>query len=89
MLHAFQRRGKERDTLPRVGFAVAKKIRSSVERNRMKRLLREVFRLSEISLRPGYDIIVTARWQDPEPDQQTLGKELLYLLRKMELIEET
>ena len=55
----------------------------------MKRLLREVFRLSELKLLPGNDIIVTARWQDPEPDQKTLRKELLYLLRKMELTKET
>ena len=88
VLHAYQRRGKDRDTLPRVGFAVAKKVRSSVERNRMKRVLRETFRLSEVDLHSGYDIILTARWQDPEPDQKTLHKELLYLLRKMELIAE-
>jgi ribonuclease P protein component len=88
VLHAFKRREKEQDALPRVGFAVAKKTRSSVERNRMKRLLREVFRLSEPKLLPGNDIIVTARWQDLEPDQKTLRKELLYLLRKMELTKE-
>ena len=88
VLHAFQRKSNEKDTLPRVGFAVAKKIRSSVERNRMKRLLREVFRLSGINLRPGYDIIVTARWQDSEPDQHALSQELYYLLRKMGLTEE-
>lgn len=54
----------------------------------MKRVLRETFRLSEADLHSGYDIILTARWQDPEPDQKTLHKELLYLLRKMELIAE-
>ncbi|MDD2427470.1 MAG: ribonuclease P protein component [Eubacteriales bacterium] len=88
VLHAFQRKATERDSVSRVGFTVAKKIRSSVDRNRMKRLLRETFRLSAINLRSGYDIIVTARWQDSEPDQEALRKELLYLLRKLELIEE-
>jgi ribonuclease P protein component len=44
----------------RIGLTVTKKVGISVQRNRIKRLIREVFRsLSEIA--PGNDLVIIAR----------------------------
>lgn len=47
----------------RVGFAVSKKIGPAVRRNRVKRVLREFFRLHQALLPPGMDIVVVPRRQ--------------------------
>lgn len=44
---------------PRLGIAATKKLGSAVERNRAKRLVREMFRRSKIT--GGFDIIVVPR----------------------------
>lgn len=45
----------------RVGVTVSKKLGHAVVRNRVRRRLREVYRLHESAFRPGYDIVVVAR----------------------------
>jgi ribonuclease P protein component len=48
-------------TVPRLGLVIAKKhIRLAVDRNRMKRLIRETFRVKQQQL-TGIDVIVLAR----------------------------
>lgn len=47
---------------PRVGFTVTRKQGNSVERNRMRRRLREAVRVTEgVSFLPGHDYVVVAR----------------------------
>src|SRR3954447_13893259 len=47
---------------PRLGLSVArKKVRSAAARNRVKRLLREAFRLSKAALPPGVDLVIVPR----------------------------
>ena len=46
----------------RLGISIGrKKVRRAVERNRIKRLLREVFRLSKGEWAPGVDLVVVPR----------------------------
>ena len=45
----------------RVGITVGKKLGHAVVRNRVRRRLREVYRLNEARFAPGWDIVVVAR----------------------------
>ena len=50
------------DEQPRVGFTVTKKHGNAVERNRMRRRLKEAVRLSAgFAMEPGHDYVVVAR----------------------------
>ena len=44
-----------------IGFTVSTKLGKAVTRNRVRRRLREIYRLSEPQLRKGYDIVIVAR----------------------------
>lgn len=65
----------DKDT-PRVGYTVSRKVRTAVERNRIKRLLREAMRLSGLDIKPGTDIILVGKMKESPPDFHSLRKEL-------------
>ncbi|MDI7862199.1 ribonuclease P protein component [Rhizobiaceae bacterium n13] len=53
---------KAPDSEPRVGFTVTKKHGNAVERNRMRRRLKEAVRLKAgFAMKPGHDYVVVAR----------------------------
>lgn len=52
---------KNRLNTNRVGITVSKKLGHAVVRNRIRRRLREVYRLHESEFTPGWDIVVVAR----------------------------
>lgn len=45
----------------RLGIKTGKKLAGAVKRNRIKRLIRESYRLCEASLKMGYDIVFVAK----------------------------
>jgi ribonuclease P protein component len=58
---------------------------NAVTRNRVKRRLREILRLS--GLAEGYDIVIVARPTAAETDFQALNTELTMLLKRAKLLE--
>jgi ribonuclease P protein component len=64
VLYYFERPGKSvpgEDSGQRVGFSVSKRLGGAVERNSVKRVLREAFRSCSESLKGEWDLVFVAR----------------------------
>ena len=72
----------------RVGITVSKKLGHAVVRNRIRRRLREVYRLNEDKFQPGWDIVVVARSRCVGADFQSLVKAYLALAAKAGILKE-
>ena len=73
---------KNRTSCNRVGITVSKKLGKAHIRNRVRRRLREVYRLNEEQFAPGYDIVVVARSRCIEAPFDQLTKAYLSLAKK-------
>jgi ribonuclease P protein component len=58
VLYAFPR---ATDGEPRLGLSVSRRVGGAVERNRVKRLLREAFEAESARLPEGHDVVIVAR----------------------------
>ena len=77
-----------RSSTNRVGVTVSKKLGCAVVRNRVRRRLREVYRLNEDLFTPGWDIVVVARSRCVTAEFQQLTHAYLSLAQKAGLLEE-
>jgi ribonuclease P protein component len=66
----------------RLGLSVPRRVGSAVRRNRVKRRLREAFRLGRRELPGAYDVVVNVRPHDPLP-LASYQRELLRALREL------
>ena len=72
-------------SLSRYGFSVTKKVGKAVQRNRLRRLLREIMRLQ--SLKPGWDIVFIARSVAVNAVYHQLERAVARLLARAQLLE--
>jgi ribonuclease P protein component len=70
----------------RLGVTVSTKLGNAVVRNRIRRRLRETYRLNEGAFAPGYDIVIVARHAVREAAFPKLRQDLLRLASRLSLL---
>ncbi len=73
---------RNRTAANRVGITVSKRLGKAHVRNRVRRRLREVYRLNEEQFAPGWDIVVVARTKSVRASFDQLTKAYLSLAKK-------
>jgi len=69
----------------RLGISVSKKVGNSVVRNRVTRLIKESYRLTEDSVDSGFDIVVIARATAKGLSFLEIKSSLIHLLKKQNI----
>lgn len=73
--------------LTRVGFVISTKVsKSAVKRNKIKRVIREVFRLNLDKIKKGMDIVVIVKPGAIELERTDIEKNVLFFLKKAKLL---
>ena len=70
----------------RLGLSVSRKVGKAHDRNRLKRRLREIFRLQASALAPGHDLVLVAKPGVPARAFLPLREEVLGLFRRAGLL---
>ncbi len=70
----------------RLGLTTGTKLGHAVVRNRVRRRLREIYRLQEHQLLPGYDIVIVARVRAVHSKYADLERDFLRLAKKLQLL---
>ena len=79
---------RNREKVNRLGYTVSTKLGHAVVRNRVRRRLREIYRLNAHKLKTGYDIVVVARSRSVGAAYQKLEAGFLSACGKLGLLEE-
>ncbi len=70
----------------RLGIVIPGKIGKAVKRNKLKRRIREIFRLNKYSIKPGHDIVIMARSKNlTELNFPELKETILKLFKKAKI----
>ena len=76
---------KNRTEQNKLGITVAK-LRTAVERNRAKRLIRECYRAHFNEIQGGYNVVIVARSKMSDATLDDVNKAMKYCIRKSDLI---
>ncbi len=77
---------KNRRGQSRLGVTVSTKLGHAVVRNRVRRRLREIYRLNREKMPAGYDIIIVARVRAAETPYRKLERQYLRCLGELGLL---
>ncbi len=69
----------------RLGISVSKKVGNSVVRHRVTRLIRECYRLHQMDMKQGYDIVVVARVSSKEDNYHDVEQAFIHLMKRHRL----
>ena len=72
----------------RFGLITGKKLGPAVERNRIRRRLREIIREHQAKIRPGSVLVTIGRWSAHKATYQQLEKDWLRLARKAGILDD-
>jgi len=72
----------------RIGFTVSTKLGHAVVRNRVRRRLREIYRLHEADFAAGTDLVVVARSRAVKASYQQLEQAMLSACAKLGILQE-
>lgn len=72
----------------RLGITASTKLGHAVVRNKVRRRIREAYRLAESHFHPGFDIVIVARSLAVQADYAALSGELYSLCRRLNIMEE-
>ena len=85
LLVLYARKGRP-DREGRVGVTVGTKVGKAVARNKVRRRLREIYRLNKARLRPGCDVIIVARVKSRNAGYGDLERDFLKLAARLGLL---
>ena len=75
-------------TYNRIGITVSKKIGNSVVRHRVKRIIKEAYRLREEEFKTGLDIVIVARKAAENKKSTDMEVSLLRLGKRLNVLQE-
>lgn len=75
-------------TFNRLGLTVGTKVGKAVCRNRVRRRMREIYRLHEEELKTGYDLVLVARVRAAHVSYWELDRAFLQMVKRLELTRE-
>jgi len=70
----------------RLGVTVSTKLGGAVQRNRIRRRLKEIYRLNEEKLLSGFDVVIVARMRSRFAEFTELESSVLYLFKKLKIM---